>query len=144
MKSYQNLSPHEKDKLLKYPSYISLLAADSDGEIDEKEKKSAIKFSHIKTYSSNPVLFEFYNEADKVFEANIEQLINELPKGKDERETAIKNELAEIEKILLKLDKDYASAIRHSMKSFKDHVSKAHNNVLQYLIFPVAHSGIGD
>jgi hypothetical protein len=67
-----------------------------------------------------------------------------LPNGKDERETAIKNELEKMEKILLKLDKDYASTMRHSMKSFKDHVSKAHHNVLEYLIFPIVLNKIRD
>ncbi len=144
MKPFENLSQQEKDAMLKYPCYISLLAANKNGKIDEREKKEAIKFSHIKTYSCNPLLSKFYAEADKVFQANIEQLDNELPIGKDERETAIKNELEKIEKILLKLDKDYASTMRHSMKSFKDHVSKAHHNVLEYLIFPVVLNKIRD
>lgn len=144
MTSFGNLSPQDKDAILKYPSYISLLAANSDGTIDEKEKKSAIKLSHIKTYSCDPVLSEFYAEVDKVFEMNIKSLDNELPKIKEERDEAIKNELQRIEKILLNFNKDYAATMRRSMKSFKDHVSKAHHNVLEYLIFPVAFKEIRD
>ena len=59
-----NLSVHEKDALLKFPAYISLLAAECDDKLDEEEKKAAIKLSHIKTFSCDPLLAEFYKESD--------------------------------------------------------------------------------
>ncbi len=139
MKQFRNLSIQEKETLLKFPAYISLLAANSDGKLDKSEKKSAIKFSHIKTYSSDPLLAEFYKEADNVFKHNIEQLDKELPDEKEQRGTVIKNELLKLEKIVLKRGQDYASTMHRSMNSFKDHVSKAHHNVLMDLLFPLAH-----
>ncbi|MCU7549288.1 hypothetical protein OCK74_09180 [Chitinophagaceae bacterium LB-8] len=42
----------------------------------------------------------------------------------------------------MKLGKEYASAMRRSMQSFKDHVSKAHHNVLVDFIFPIPIKGI--
>ncbi len=144
MKQFNNLSNQEKEALLKFPAYISLLAADSDGKLDKWEKKSAIKFSHIKTFSSDPLLAEFYKEADKVFKRNIEQLDKELPNEREEREAAIKNELSKIERIVLKLGQEYASIMHRSMKSFKDHVSKAHRNVLIDFIFPMPIKGLSD
>lgn len=36
--------------LLKFPAYISLLSANNDEGLDDTEKKSAIKFSHIKLF----------------------------------------------------------------------------------------------
>jgi hypothetical protein len=51
MTPFKNISAQENETLLKFPAYMSLLAADSDGKLDDAEKKSAIKFSHIKTYS---------------------------------------------------------------------------------------------
>jgi hypothetical protein len=88
------------------------------------------------------LLTPFYKQADEYFEKNIQSIDNELPKEKEAREKAIKIALAEIEAILSKLDPKWASTIRKSMKSFKDHVTRAHNNVLQFLIFPVALSRI--
>ncbi|MDQ6902694.1 MAG: hypothetical protein M3139_06760 [Bacteroidota bacterium] len=139
MKQFNNLSTQEKKALLSFPAYISLLAANNDGMLDKSEKKSAIKFSHIKTYSSDPLLAEFYKEADKVFKRNIEELDEELPGEDEQRESVIKNELLKLEKIVLKLGQDYASTMHRSMNSFKDHVSKAHHNVLMDLLFPLAH-----
>ena len=141
---FKNLSVEEKKRLLKFPAYISMLAACNDDKLDEAEKKTAIKFAHTKTFSSNPLLANFYKEADKVFEKNIDQLDKDLPKEKELRQEAIKKELLDIEKIVSKLGKEYASTMHSSMKSFKDHVSKAHNNVLVDFIFPIPISGLSD
>jgi hypothetical protein len=144
MKNLEKLSQIEKEFLFKYPAYISLLAVNQGDGMTEDEKQTAIKFSHIKTFSCNPILSEFYKEADKVFERNIRALDNELPKEKVQRETAIQIELNKLEYILLKLEKEYASFMHMSMKSFKEHVSKSHHNVLEYFIFPLPIKGLTD
>jgi len=46
--------------------------------------------------------------------------------------------------ILKKLGKEYASTMHRSMKTFKDHVSKAHRNVLEYFVFPLPIKGLTD
>ncbi len=104
----------------------------------------AIKFAHTKTFSCDPLLANFYKEADKVFRKNLEQLEKDLPKEKDIREAAIKKDLLNLEKIIRKLGKKYSIAMHHSMKSFKDHVSKAHHNVLVDFIFPIPIPGLSD
>ena len=144
MNNLDILTTPEKETLLRFPAYISLLAAENDNSLDETERKAAIRFCHIKTYSSDPLLSEFYKEAEKVFEKNITVLDEELPKNKAEREKRIKHDLVKIEPILLKLDPGYASIMHRSMKSFKNHVSRAHRNVLEYFIFPLPINGITD
>ncbi|MEO7049909.1 MAG: hypothetical protein ABI091_31685 [Ferruginibacter sp.] len=138
----KNISKKEHEELLKFPVYISLLAANSDNKLDEAEKKSAIKFSHIKTYSSDPLLTSFYEDADKVFEKNIQQMDKDLPSGKEKRDIAIKKELLRLEKIIMKLGKEYTTVMHRSMKSFKDHVSKAHHNVFEDFVFPMPIKGL--
>ena len=142
MKQFKNLTESENKDLLKFPAYISLLAANSDGRMDEVDKKEAIKFSHIKTYSAVALLIEFFKEADEVFEKNISQLDNALPKEKSSREVAIKYELSNLEKLVLKLDEEDIAAFHHSMKTFKEHVSQAHHSVLVDFIFPVPIKGL--
>ena len=144
MKQFSTLTKEDREALLKFPAYITLLAANSDGLLDKAEKKEAIKLEHIKTFSADPLLAEFYKEANKIFKNNLEQLDNNLPQEKDRRETAIKNELVKLEKIVSKLGEDYTSAMHRSMKSFKDHVSKAHHNVLVDFIFPMPMKGLSD
>lgn len=142
MMPFKKLTELENKALLKFPAFISLLAANSDNKLDEAEKKSAIKFSHIKTYSCDPLLVEFYKEADKVFENNIQQLDKDLPIKKATRESALKKELIRLETIVLKLGEEYTTVMHRSMKSFKDHVSQAHHSVLVDFIFPMPVKGI--
>lgn len=144
MKLFEKLSVSDNEALLKFPAYISLLAADRDDKLDEAEKESAIKFAHTKTFSCDPLLTEFYSEADKVFENNIDQLDKELPKDKDGREEAIRKELLNLEKIVSKLGEKYTSTMSNSMKSFTEHVSKAHHNVLVDCIIPLSIPGLTD
>ena len=142
MKPFKELTEPDNKALLKFPAFISLLAANSDNKLDEAEKKSAIKFSHIKTYSCDPLLAEFYKEADKVFENNIQQLDKDLPIKKAIRESALKKELIRLETIVLKLGEEYTTVMHRSMKSFKDHVSQAHHSVLMDFIFPMPIKGL--
>jgi anaerobic ribonucleoside-triphosphate reductase len=144
MNQFNNFSQHDTEALLKFPAYISMLAANSDDTLDEEERKTAIKFAHTKTFTCDPVLTDFYNEADKAFEGNVNQLDNDLPKDIKSREAAIKNELLNLDKIVLKLGKKYARVMHSSMESFKEHVSRAHHNVLVDFLFPIPIAGLTD
>ena len=143
MLTYHDLPEKEKQQLLKFPVYVSLLAANyHNNGIDEEEKKSAIDFSHIKTYSVNPLLKEFYDDAEKRFEKTIDELNENLPKRKKEREQILRHELDKIEKILLKTDTEYSNALHESMKSYKEHVARAHHSLMEYLLFPIPIKGL--
>ena len=142
MKPFKELTESENEALLQFPAFISLLAANSDNKLDVSEKQSAIKFSHIKTYSSDPLLTEFFKEADWVFEKNILQLDKELPKEKAAREAALKKELLKLETIVLKLGQERIRVFHRSMNSFKDHVSQSHHSVLLDFIFPMPIKGL--
>ena len=144
MKALEKLNPVEKELLLKAPAYVSLLAANADGDMDETEKKSAINFSHIKTFSSDPPLRDFYNEVGKSFAANIVQLDTELPKGRMEREEAINKELLKLEPIFSKLGNTYADTLHRSFLSYTEHISKAHRTVLSSFFIPLNIKGFTD
>lgn len=136
MKLFEDLSQNEKNLLLKYPAYISLLAANAHGEFDETEKKVSTELTHIKTFSCEPLLCPYYKEVEKEFEKNIRELDDKLPKDKAKREAAIRHELTKLESILHMLDNDFVTAMHKSLNSYIKHVSKAHNNVLEYFLLP--------
>jgi hypothetical protein len=140
MKAFKELTESQNKELLKLPCLISLLAANN--KLDTKESQVAIKFSHIKTYSCDPLLFKFYEEADKYFENNILQLDKDLPFEKLAREAEINKELIILENLVQKLGGEYVTAIHKSMDSFKEHVSQAHHNILQDFIFPIPIKGL--
>jgi len=144
MRSFDDLNPAEKDLLLKFPVYVSMLAAEKNDHLDKIEKRTAIQFCHIKTFTCDPLLSQFYHEAEKKFETNINEVDSALPTDKSEREDIITNEFVKIERILLKLGTDYALVMHRSMRSFKNHVSRAHRNILEYFVFPLPINGITD
>lgn len=143
MKVFINLTEQQKQALLKFPVYVSLLAA-ADGKMDEAERMVAIKFAHTKAFSCQPLLAEFCRESEIVFEDNLIQLEAVLPKDKKSRDAAIRKELLNLETILLKLGKEYVLVMHQSMKTFKDHVLKAHHSVIEDFILPIAIPGLTD
>jgi hypothetical protein len=130
------LSEKERRELYKAPAYISLLAANADGKMDDEEKKAAMEISHIKTFASPPYLKPFYNEVEKNFSADLDTLNSSLPKNISEREAAIRSELERIRAIAQKLDKDFAAGLLKSFKGYISHVSRSHWNVLASFIDP--------
>lgn len=139
---FENLSAEEQLQFLRFPVYIALLAANANGITDEKEKQAAIEFNHMKTYTSHPLLRNFYALADERYAELIQQLDGDLPKGKEQRDLAIKKELSNLERILEKFDADYIAIMHKSMDGFRLHVSKAHRNILASFIFPLPIKGI--
>jgi hypothetical protein len=144
MNTFKQLNQDEKELLLKAPAYVSLLAANADGEMDDAEKKSAVEFSHVKTYSSDPLLRDYYSEVEKTFASTIEKLDRQLPKGKTERKETIEEALKNMESIFGKLDQHYAITLHKSLTTYETHVSKSHRNILASFIIPVYIKGLSD
>ena len=141
---FKNINKRDYELLLKFPAYVSLLAANTPEKPDKVEKLSAVEFAHVKTYSCDPELADFYRDVNKSFESTLNELDQTLPTGKVNREAAIKAQLAKIEKIASRLGVENADILHRSMKSFKDHVSKAHHNILMDFLFPLSIPGLTD
>ena len=143
MKQFNDLTVQQKQALIKFPAYVSFLAA-TDSKLDKAEKMAAIKLAHTKSFSCHTILAEFYKASEISFEHNLMQIERSLPKDKKSRDLAIKKELAILEKILLKLGHEYVKAMHHSMKTFKYHVSRAHHSVIEDFILPITIPGLTD
>lgn len=144
MNTFTTISEYERNLLLDYPIYISLLAANKDGEFDEKEKKAALELYKTKMHASNPLLDEYYSASEKDFENRLIKMDEKLPKDRITRDNVINKELEYLSNVLYKLDQTYSEALIQSMKSFQEHVSKAHRNALLNFIFPIPISGLSD
>ena len=143
MMRFNDLTVLQKQALVKFPVYASILAA-SDSKLDASEKMVAVKFAHTKSFSCHQILSEFYRESENAFEENLRQIEMWLPKDKINRDIAIKKELLNLEKILSMLGKEYVAAMHHSMKTFRSHVSKAHHSVIEDFLLPISIPGLTD
>lgn len=144
MTRFTDLNAQDRKQLLRYPAYLSLLASTATEGFDQKEMQAAVKLTHIKTFGGDPLVMDFYREAEKYFSAIIFELNEELPKDRIQRAAVITKELEKLQNIIEKLGSDYAAALLHSMRIYKDQVSKAHHNVLEYFIFPMPIKGLSN
>ena len=124
--------------ILRAPAVVALLAAVSDdGEVSQDEKAASVRLAHLRTYTSNPILHNFYKEVDKCFEQNFDDILSQLPKDWKEKERFLENRLCNLDPVLQKLDPVYAEELITSLKSFAKHVFKSNSNFLQNFLLPI-------
>jgi hypothetical protein len=136
MTLFKKLTVEEKEAILRFPVYLTLLADNRDGILNESEKNCDRHFLHNKTYC-DPLLSEFYIEVDKVFASTLEKIDKELPIQKEKRDAAINKELMSVEKIVMKLGKEYTLTMHRSMKSFKEHLFRTHHGIFLNFSLPI-------
>ena len=142
MNALENLNSG-KLALLKYaPAYISLLAATHDGEMDETEKKAAIKLTHLKTFSSDEFLNEYYKDIEANFSQQVDDLYMTLPKDTAEKEMVLRDKLHQIEEIISELPVEYGQKLKHSFESYSWHVAQSHRNVSEDFLIPFRIKGL--
>lgn len=132
------LSQEDRDILLRAPAVVAILAAISDdGEVSKQEKSEAIKLSHFRTYSSEPILHNYYKEAGLVFEENFDHIMASLPESWEEKKAYLESCIVCINEILPKLSIVYSRALIASLKSFSRHVFKSNSSFLENFILPI-------
>lgn len=134
----EKLSKEDRDILLKAPAVVAILAAISDdGEVSKHEKSESIKLSHLRTFTSEPILQNYYKESEKVFEENFDAVMSQLPTEWSDKEKFLEAELEELKHVLPKLNDVYAKDLVNSLKSFAKHVFKSNASFLDYFVLPV-------
>jgi len=134
----EKLSSEDRECLLRAPALVALLAAVSDdGEVSEHEKAESIKLAHFKTYTSRPILRNFYKEVDLVFEDYFNEELSKLPEDWKQKEEHLKQRILSLNPILPKLDEVYSEELVTSLKGFARHVFKSNSNFLQHFVLPI-------
>ncbi|MAY83706.1 MAG: hypothetical protein CMP59_06180 [Flavobacteriales bacterium] len=134
----EKLTQEDRDILLRAPAVVAILAAISDdGEVSKHEKAESIKLSHLRTYTSEELLHNFYKESEMVFESNFDDIMSKLPTEWEDKEEYLEAELTELNKVLPKLNEVYAKSLVNSLKSFARHVFKSNSHFLDYFVLPV-------
>ncbi len=132
MEYFTHLSESEMDLLTDSISYITILVAGADGNIDNKETEWATKLTKIRSYSSSEVLNPFYERVGSNFEERLDYLIDVLPKEVGSRNETISAELSKINAILPKLDDKLAYAMYDSLTTFAKHVAESSGGFFRF------------
>jgi hypothetical protein len=142
IKQFEHLSPAEQELLLKAPVIVSVLSSCSYKTVNKVQKADAINLAHFKTITANPLLLSYYNEVDKNFKEEFEGMVKQYYPFDEENRTALKNKLKEINALIAKLDKDYASILVKSLEKYSRHVKRAGHSVFEDFIFPIPIPGL--
>ncbi len=144
VKEFKKLTPEESKILFKAPVLVSVLAACTKNGINKEQRADAIKLAHLKTFTANSLLLPFYDEVEKTFEEDFDSIAKKYAPFDEANRDALKKEIEKIERVLPKLDHEYATILHKSFDKYAKHVKKAAHSVFQDFIFPIPIKGLSD
>lgn len=135
---FEQLNDEERNILLRIPAVVAIFAAVSnDGKVSSNEKAESVKLSHLRTYTSSPILQEYYQEVDRNFEETFDEIMGNLPVDSKDQEPFLEEKIVELKKVLPKLDKRYRAELVNSLGSFAKHVFRSNSSFLKYFVLPI-------
>ena len=143
-KQFEKLTTEERELLYKAPVLVSVLASCSLNEINEVQKADAIKLSHLKTFTADPLLLGYYAEVERNFKTQFEIIAKEYYPFDEKQRSALKEEICRVDQIISKLEKNLGQTLYKSLEKYGKHVKKATHTVFQDFIFPVPIAGLTD
>lgn len=144
IKQLEILTTEDREFLYKAPALVSVLASCSFKEINRVQKADAIKLSHLKTFTADPLLLSYYAEVERNFKSQFEIIAKEYYPFDENKRNALKGEIVRVNHILGKLEKTYGETLYKSLESYGKHVKKATHTIFQDFIFPVPIPGLTD
>ena len=134
VKQFEALTDEEQELLLSAPVLVSVMSSCSYNNVNHLKKEDAIKLSHIKTFTADPMLIPYYKEK---FEATVARF---FPFDHDKRQELL-NEINRVSAVIGKLDTKFANTLRRSLDLFAKHVRNAHS-VIRDFMFPIPIQGL--
>ena len=144
IKYFEKLTKEEITLLLKAPVLVSVLASSKDREISNEEKADAIKLSHLKTFTADPILLSYYKEVEKNFKNYFETIVNKYAPFDDAKREALKKEIDSLNTVIAKLDTQFARTLHRSLTKYAEHVKKSEGTIFRTFIFPIPIHGLTD
>ena len=129
---YKVLSQEEYETLKSAISWITILVAGADNNIDPQETEWAEKLANIRAFSLDEELKAYYTDVGSDFHDRLHGLIAEMPEDREERHSLLSNNLSQLNAILAKLEPSVGALLYESFKSFAKHVAKASGGFLRF------------
>lgn len=130
--AFENLTPEESKIMINAPALVTILIAAADNNIDKKEKEWAIKLAKFRSFSSHPLLLEYYTEVNKEFEKTLNGLIESLPEEHFQRNKQISTDLEKLNNIFPKLHNKFAIKFYESLLGFAKQVAESSGGILRF------------
>ncbi len=133
IKEFEKLREEEIEIMLKAPVLVSVLIAGADGTIDKAEVKEAVSIARGKQSRAREQLVDYYKLVGETFESRFNDMINTFPSKPEERNPMIIAELKRLNRILPKVEKNFAVKFYASLKDLAKKIAEASGGVLGYL-----------
>lgn len=130
---FNALSNEEIETMLAVPILVTILIAGADGQIDKSELNQAISIAKLKQKKARVGLIEYYGEVGTDFEDKLKVMIQHFPVQAEERNPLIIEELSKLNKILPKLDNNFAIEFYASIKDLAKKIAESSGGILGYM-----------
>jgi len=114
-------------------SWITILIAGADGDIDSDELQWAEKITGIRAYAAPDKLQNFYIKVGHDFSDTLKAVMDSLPDTKKKRIEFLSEKLKQVNTILPSLEHDLGKELYRSYISFAKHVAKASGGVMSFM-----------
>jgi len=129
---FKNLNEEEVNLMLNAPILVTILIAGAEGKIEEKETDWGAKIIHFRAEDNDFVLQSYFVDVDIIFKDSMKEYLEKLPLDVNERTEKINSELIKINKILPKLDNNFASAFYNGLIGLSKQVAKSSGGIWGY------------
>lgn len=143
IRQMEHLNPNEQRLLLSAPVLVSVLASCSLNTVNEYKKADAIKLSHIKTFTADPLLLPYYAEVEKNFKNEFETALRKYYPFDAEKRKELEQEIGRVRVLMSGLEPKYANVLRGSLERYAKHVAHAHS-VIRDFVLPIPIPGLTD
>ena len=120
----RELDAPERELILKAPILVCILIAGADGSIDQKEVREAIELARNKRWVKSNIQ-PFFQELAEDFEDKLKILLQAYPFDSSSRNEIIQTELASLNGILIKTEREFARSYYEMLKSLAQRIASS-------------------
>lgn len=139
---FKNLTAEEQELLYRAPVLVSVLASCSYKEVNETKKRDAIRLSHLKTFTADPILIPYYKEVEQGFAGQFEATVRKYYPFDDEKRAELRGEINRVSEVIATLPSGFARLLHRSLQRYVDHVKRSTHSVFQDFIVPMPIPGL--
>ncbi|MBL7857632.1 MAG: hypothetical protein JNM57_08075 [Cyclobacteriaceae bacterium] len=129
IKEFDRLNDAETELMLKAPILVCILIAGADGTIDRKEIKEAITIAQ-KSKKASGILKPYFSELSQDFEDKLKITIQGYPYESTQRTPLLVEELASLNAIWPKINRDFAVSFYESLKEIAEKIASSSGGLL--------------
>ncbi len=131
--NFRNLPAEHLETLKHSVSWITVLIAGADGELETKELAWAEKIAKIRTYAAEDQILDFFRAVGVDYSEVLAATVESSSKDKTERTQQLSEKLSQLNEVFPLLERNYAIVLYNSLLSFAKHVAKSSGGFLGFM-----------